>query len=229
MGLFAHTNDRELADAKEDFQYRLDIMEAAVQRGHKKREIETENTISVLQARLKKYDSLNYTAEQQLETGLELERRVTSLDHREELIAQRAEQFDKVKKLHEEDMKHHHENINDLQGDAKKALSDAQDVLVYAKEELMSTKSTSRTSGYNDGFADGLKSGFDRFTALLNSERADHTQSLGLSTLAGAMGHSPVAGDKPDEASKALSDAFAKHLTGTINRVMDTNPKQETK
>lgn len=208
-------------ELRERYQDDLESIRFQVKREFKLRLEGAGDTISELRGKIVGYEKFKDTAQGLFTRELELDQRDAEQDAREDRITLREEHFEGTKEAHKADMEDHHRKINDLQNDVK-AYREA------AKAEFNDAKSASRKAGYDEGYATGLKAGHAATVNLVSEQRESYTRVLNLSTLASAAGKYIVTGDKKqDDASKVIAEAFAKHLTGTIDKALD-GPEKKT-
>jgi hypothetical protein len=237
--MFFATDDKkhavELEQLRQDYNIDLEEARLELRRQNLKTIAAKNDEIATLEGKLAGHEALKESAKEQFERQLELDRRDDEQNARADRLAVHEQHFANIKEAHETDMKRHHDEINQLTEDMKarkaSAHKEAEELVRSAKQELLNAKSETRDSGYSNGYAAGLETGYGALVELVSNQRKSYTELLSLSTLAGAVRtpNAPITGDKqkPDEASKVLANAFAKHLTGTIERVMDTKGDEE--
>lgn len=214
---------KQVDQIRESYEHDLEDAKLALRRDSRK-EVQT------LKDRIAELDSTNIAllklkvAKDELYLqSLELEKREADLSAKEELHEQSVDNFVKIKEAHESDMEAHHDKINELQ---EYALTDRR----AARNELGDAKNESRKAGYDEGYSDGLKDGINRVATQSNEARIEANDTAKLLALV-ASARTPLAstdgGTEQTPAAAALADAFAKHLTGTIDKLMA--PKKESK
>lgn len=211
--------DRIKAEFEADNEdYKLEL------RRESRKEIQAyKDKIAEMQSETNNLKTMQFKAAELFERDLELNKRDVIQDNREELQDQRSEHLDNVEEKRNEDYEYHHKLANEYQNEAKTARE-------AAKSELRDAKSETRQAGYNDGYAKGFESGITRIATSANEARTEANETAKLLALVTTSNRTIVADsdtDKQDPASKALAEAFAKHLTSTIDKLM--TPKKETK
>jgi chromosome segregation ATPase len=202
-----------------------------VKRDYKDKLASKEDDLADLKRKLAHFEKLKHTVDGTLEHEAKLDDRERKLDARERAIESRTKAVDdreaalnKMQKSYEEDYKWHHDRVNDFQRDAA-------DLKKAAADELKASESKSYEHGYATGHAAGIKQGLEARIGELGHVVEQFADLARMGQMVGAL-HGPVVvnGDKPvleNDASKALADAFAKHLTKTIDRVMDNDEDEE--
>lgn len=220
--MFDHLKNRRMirseirSELYAEFEEREERMRLEVRREFKADAIKRDDQLAELKARLDYYKGLKYNATDLDNRQLHLDEFKARLDARENLVEIKEGHFQKVKEAHEADMERHHTEATDLQREAKQ-LRD------QAVRELADAKSTARQAGRDEGYAAGLKDGYAASTSLVVGQRESYTSLVGLSVLAGTQGRTIAttnSNGSPTKAETALADAFAKHLTGTIDHAM---------
>ncbi len=221
MGWF--TDDRLNAERKklrDDFDERVDDARNEIRREFKADLTLKDDHISDLEAQLQRFKNFKQNQDRQRDRTDELDQQESDLNQREELIELKEGHFEKVKEAHEVDMGHHHEEAQKLQ---KEAAEDRR----QAANELSAAKTVSRKAGYDEGYAAGLEKGYSNSSLFNQRQRENAKDIVALAFASSAVRPSGLNGVSESDASKQLADAFAKHLTGTIERVMDTADEDE--
>lgn len=86
------------------------------------------------------------------------------------------------------------------------------------EKALEKAESDKDNAGYKRGYAEGKTEGFEHGVSIYDCDNKRFHDSLRFQAATGAFGKLEAS----DDASKTLGDAFARHLTGTIERVMDS-------
>lgn len=160
--------------------------------------LEVENR--VLQARLEEQEEV-------IKDRFELNNRELELDQREERI-----------ELQE---KHHLA----LRADEQKLLDIQHQQLTRARVEFEEEKKRAHDKVYDLGTAEGFHNGFIEGIDVMMKLQDKHVDFAKLQALVSTqLAHKD--GKEQTEASKELADSFAKHLTGTIEKLLDSSSEE---
>jgi hypothetical protein len=153
----------------------------------------------------------------------ELDLRDAQLDNAFKELKLRVQSHEEIVRLHEQDYDQHHTILDTNMKYAELLRQEVQ-------KELTSAQTASRKAGSDEGYASGFQDGIARTSTLGREAMSEVADMSKLAMLAQRLQHPTTAVDGKaveDPASKALADAFAKHLTGTIDQLM--KPKKDTK
>lgn len=165
------------------------------------------NTIAELRDRVTVLENLHETVQENKETELELDNRAKQLEARDAELD-----------LKEEGI----QNRGDI---VREDIDKRKNHLTIRETDLTKQEAAAYKSQHDSGYTEGYQKGFDRATELhlKTSERANRLLSIN------ALGHTQPSTitftddgkEKPSESNKILADAFAKHLSKTIDKVLD--------
>lgn len=222
MGFFSNDTDAKYRERVQDeYNERYEALELRMKREARIASAKKDDVIADLTDRNQRLKTLvQKTAElDERESALDLQE--AALDHRDELLDLAKIQFAAIKEEHKADMEEHHDAVNELQAEAKKARAAAAD-------ELKNAKSESRAQGKAEGYSEGYSDGRETNDSIAKESSENLTQLVKLVTLSNAsrsvvVTASTTGDTTPSKAELALADAFAKHLTGTIEEVLKTS------
>lgn len=222
MGLFGKADDVYRQRLDEEFEERVELAELDARRQVKATVAKQRDELTDLKQIIEHHQKLGYSSRVLEAKSVALDQRDAELDARDELLGLRENHFDNVMDEHKGDMTWHHDAINKLQ-------REAEDRRNSAKNELSDAKSVSRKAGRDEGYAEGYKAGREANDTREKETILNLTELVKLQSLSGAVSPRLVTSTTTEESSaqKSLADAFAKHLTTTIDKAM--TPRKDTK
>lgn len=140
---------------------------------------------------------------------LELDDQRNDFDAAENRLATEQAEFEAYKRRAEKDLETQQEEVTNR--------------LAKAQSKLDDTKETNYKDGHSDGYEEGYKIAIDHLNSASN-----RTHSLLTLHALTPTQQIVVDGEKEDsESSKILADAFAKHLTKTVDKLLEDDDDQE--